>query len=129
MFPDIQFASLVPFQQAIDQARVCIVEYLGSTFLEAICANVPSVVFHSSNLYNVREEAKPFINKLIEVGIMYYDPVEAAKHVGKVYDDISSWWDSDDVQEARNSFVDRFAKTHQNWTHMWHNALTQELKN
>ena len=52
-------------------------------------------------------------------GILYISPIEVAKKLESVYKDPEKWWQSEQVQSARNNFVTRFANTSILWKHEW----------
>ena len=43
------------------------------------------------------------------VGIFHKDPYSAAKKLEEVWDNIPHWWNSKDVQNARNIFCKKFS--------------------
>ena len=69
------------------------------------------MAFWQNNLDHVRDYSKPFYNKLEEAEILFFSPANIANKVNKVYDDINSWWFSEEVQIARNEFCLKYANT------------------
>jgi putative transferase (TIGR04331 family) len=49
---------------------------------------------------------------LSKVGVFHDSPVSAAMHLNKVWDDIFSWWNTEETQEAVRNFVQFFCYTY-----------------
>lgn len=112
VFPDLCIESYqVPFLQSLENCRLYVCDHLSTTFVEALSANKPTILFWDPLFNELREEAKPYYEALHSVGIIHYLPVDAAKAVNIVYDDIESWWNDPDRQDAVHFFCNRFAKT------------------
>ncbi|HNN61097.1 MAG TPA: transferase, partial [Leptospiraceae bacterium] len=62
-------------------------------------------------LEHVLDTALPVYALLVDAGIIHLTPESAAAKVAEVWDDVSSWWLSPSVQEARSKFCEAFART------------------
>lgn len=51
--------------------------------------------------------------------ILHDAPEDAASHVREAWADPSAWWNSGDVQQAREQFVCRFALAQNEWLDEW----------
>ena len=69
--------------------------------------------------------AQPYFKLLREVGILYDSPKSAASKLNEIYQDPNSWWFSPKIQDARNKFCDRFARTSNDWVAQWKRELTR----
>ena len=49
------------------------------------------------------------MNILKAVGIFHDNSDSAAKHLIKIWDDIPSWWNSNEVQNARKEFCKNYS--------------------
>jgi putative transferase (TIGR04331 family) len=114
------------FAQCILKCRLVVIDNRQTTFLEALAANVPTILFWDPNRWECRDEAQPYFERLKDVGILWERPEEAANKVTEVYSDIDTWWLSSDVQDARTQFVRKFAFNCRDWVKMWGDILTEE---
>jgi putative transferase (TIGR04331 family) len=71
--------------------------------------NIPTLAFWRNGLDHLNEYAKNDYQVLVSVGIIHFDPVSAAKHLNSIWDDVDSWWESADVQSAREAFCSKYA--------------------
>lgn len=126
-FKEIRVDKLSRIYKRIRQARLCVVDHAGTTFLEALRANVPTVLFWDSACTEVRQEAESYFENLRKAGILYESPEEAAAKVVKVYDEPWLWWGDPAVQAARRTFVDRLALGQRDWMDCWVKALEAEF--
>jgi putative transferase (TIGR04331 family) len=105
------------------QSRLVVHNYLGTTYLETLALNIPTVCFYDPNVYSFREEAKPFIDELERVGIIYRSAKSAAVFLASIIDDPEGWWMQDDLQNVRNAFVKNYANFSVNWKGEWEQVL------
>ena len=102
-------------------------DHFPTTFLEAIAANVPSMVFFDPRLWETRKAAQPYLDNLRQAEILHYDPKSAALQVQKVYGNIENWWFSDKVQQSREKFTNHFALSSKDWKKQWAEMICREL--
>ena len=101
---------------------------VGTTWLETMSSNKPTVCFIDEEVISFRKEARPYIQELKQVGILHDNPASAAAHVKKIYPNINSWWMQFDVQKARKKFIKEYARTSKNWIKDWENEFRRVLK-
>lgn len=112
------------FFSALNACRLFVTDHNGTTFLEAMAMNKPTVIFLDPSIHRFRHNAQPIFDALKANKIFHDNPVSAANHVSEIYQDIDKWWKHDRVQAARNDFVNAYAKAHKNWERIW----SQEFK-
>jgi len=101
------------------KAKLVVIDHPHTAFLESLTINVPSVFYWDHDIYSMRQEAEPYFQLLRDAGILYKDPVSAARKVNEIFDDPEEWWLSDVVQDARKEFCDRFAYARKDWMDVW----------
>lgn len=108
-----------PFISSLTNCRLFICDHLSTTFAEALSANKPSILFWHPERYDLIDDAIPYYEMLKNAGILYHTPEEAAEKVNFVYQDVETWWNGSEVQEAVKIFTERFARTSKNSHKMW----------
>ncbi|MGA1419541.1 MAG: hypothetical protein ACO32O_05500 [Ilumatobacteraceae bacterium] len=108
-----------PGAKAASRASLVVHNYLGTTWLETLAMNVPTVCFYDPAIYRAREAARPFIDALRRVGVIHHSGADAARFVNDLKGDPSSWWSKPEVQDAREKFVARYANFTDNWLPGW----------
>lgn len=93
------------------QCRLFIGTYMATTYIESLSSNFPTVMFWNPARWEIKPEAQPFFDQLKSAGIFHESAAAAAHHIANVWDDIPSWWQSGEVQTARQSFCDHYAAT------------------
>jgi len=126
-FPDIQLDGDQPFHKLLGRCSVAVIDNPSTTFLEAMAANVPTVLFWDPELWGIRDEARPHFEDLSRTGVLWQLPEEAAAHVEQILDDPWAWWGSTEVQEVRLQFVERYALARKDWADCWARALEEEV--
>jgi len=104
---------------AASRAKLVLHNYLSTAWLETLAMNIPTVCFCDPVMYRPRAAAQPFVDALAKVGVIHYSGIEAAKFVNGLNGDPSAWWQSAEVQEAREAFVARYANFSENWLPAW----------
>jgi len=102
---------LVPIDKLIKGSRLIIHGYDSSGILETLSMNIPTLAFWSGGLDHLRDEAKPYYEILQNSGIIYFDPESISEKVQSICSDVESWWSSEEVQLARKTFCDQYAKS------------------
>ena len=99
-----------PISELLREARLYITTNNGTTFLESIFLDVPTVMFWDTEMWGLTELARPAFDRLSAVGVFFDDPIKAAGHVSEVWDDVGSWWNDPDVREAVEAFSVQFCR-------------------
>ena len=102
------------FTDMLCKSRIAIIDNRQTTYIEALVVNHPVILFWNKDDWEVRSEAEPYFEALHSAGILYYSPVSAAAKLKEIYHQPKQWWYSDEVQHARDIFVNQFAKTSSN---------------
>jgi len=125
-FPEIGWDEGMAYHQRLKSSRIIVADYPGTTFLESMKANVPTVLFWDSQQWEIREEAEPYFDSLREDGILWDSPEAAGTHAASIFEDPWEWWGSQRIQQARQRFLDRFGFAQEDWAKYWADALREE---
>jgi len=111
-FPDIHIDSGgKPIARLIERCRIYVSTYNATTFLESLALNIPTIMFWNAAHFELRASARPDFEKLKSVGIFHETPEAAAQQMAAVWDDVSSWWNTERIQSVRREFCDRYTRT------------------
>jgi putative transferase (TIGR04331 family) len=125
-FPDIGLdLGLRTMKDLLPQARLVVITYNSTGYLETFAANIPTILFWDPKLTALQPSAIPFFADLKSVGIFHETPESAAKHVNKVWDDVDGWWLSIPVQEVLARFTVQYCNTPKNMPNSIQNALSE----
>lgn len=113
------------FISELKKCRLAIHTGNETTYLEALAANFPSLVFWNPKYYEVRESLQSVFDDLVAVGILHYTPESAAAKLNEIYFDPDTWWKSQMVQKARKRFCDALACTREGWLAEWTGELRE----
>ena len=110
------------------QSRIVFHNYLGTSWLETLGNNIPTICFFDKDAYRFRSDAKNLLDDLVKVGILHLSGSSAATMANAVEGEIDSWWLSQPVQSARRNFVSKFANFSSDWQEIWRQTFEQILK-
>jgi putative transferase (TIGR04331 family) len=109
-------------------SRIVFHNYLGTSWLETLGNNIPTICFYDVDAYRFRSDAKAVLEDLVNVGILHISGLSAAEKAHAVESDIDSWWLSEEVQIARRNFVTQFANFSTDWKRIWRENFLDVLK-
>jgi len=93
----------------VKDIRIVISTVNSTSLLESLIWNVPTIIFWDVKYWELKESVQPYFDLLESVGIFHKTPESAASKMIEVWDDVSVWWESDIVQDARNEFCSQFS--------------------
>ncbi len=109
-------------------SRIVFHNYLGTSWLETLGNNIPTICFYDVDAYRFRSDAKPLLEDLVKVGVLHISGLSAAEKANAVEGDVYSWWLSDEVQIARRNFVLQFANFSTDWKQIWQKYFLDVIK-
>jgi putative transferase (TIGR04331 family) len=87
------------------RSRLVVINYISTSYLEAMLMNIPVVFFFNPATNYLEEEYADFFQPLIEAGICQTDPVKAAQFVERIFDNPEAWWQQEEVQRKKNEWL------------------------
>lgn len=126
-FPKLTIDSTLPAPKRFPRSRLVVVDHCGTTLLESLAANAPTVLYWHPERWELRSEAQQVFTKLRQQGILFDSPETAAAHVSAVYTEPWKWWESESVQSVRREFVARYALNSRAWMKSWIRAMLPQL--
>lgn len=120
---DFKTDEIPGFPDSACRARICIFDHLGTSYIETLAWNIPTLVFVDRAAHKLRLSVQPIFDELEQVGILHYSPESAASHLNTVYDEVMAWWHLDAVQNARKRFVQELARSSEDWVYQWQNEF------
>ena len=112
----------------LSRARLCIITSNGTLLLEALHANVPTLILWDLKLFEIRDEAKKVFTELHRSGILHYDTTSAIKFTKMIYEDPAAWWNNSSVQKARSLFCNAFVKQTNMPVNQWYHHINDVLE-
>lgn len=117
--PEARFDSRSSIFALFAEAGLVVHNYLGTSWLETLGLNIPTICFFDPAVYVYRAEAQPALSAMQKVGILHHSGKDAARFVASLGKDIEGWWHKSEVQDARRNFVERYANFSPDWKKQW----------
>ena len=112
----------------IKKSRLCIHDYLGTSWLETLSMNFPTVIFWDPAHIKIRKSAMPYMDDLRAAKIFHDTPESAAKLINEIYNDPMFWWMEPQRQKVRKKFCYQFSRKSKNGLKEWKNELLKTVK-
>jgi putative transferase (TIGR04331 family) len=109
----------ITFQESLRNCRIYVCDHLATTYLEALAAEKPTILFWDPELTELRTEAQPYFDLLRTAGILFDTPEAAAAEINVAYPDVVSWWNRPVRRKARHAFCRHFARTSSHAVDEW----------
>lgn len=93
----------------VKKSRLYISTCNTTTFLESMYYNVPSLIFWNPEHWELNETSEPHYKALRKANILHYSSESAAKHMADIWEEVDSWWFSENVQTVRSAFCESYA--------------------
>jgi len=111
-FPACKFDnSRVPLYKVASRSRLIVCTYNGTTFIESLDANIPTLIFWDPLIWEITESCQREFGLLEKAGIYHKSAESAAMYMCAIWYDIKKWWESAVVQYARTEFCNRFSSS------------------
>ena len=91
------------------ESKIVVSTYNGTSFLQSMALNIPTVIFWNPQQCELRDDAIPIFKALEGAGIFHQTPEDAAKHIASIWWSVDHWWNSADVQSTRQLFCRNYA--------------------
>jgi len=119
-FPHIRFDDRsMNFDDSLDKADLYISDHLSTTWLEALSANKPTILFVDKSIYNFSCSSLKYFKYLEDSGILHFSPCDAAMHLENVSDQLEFWWKGQKTQEKLRAFLRVFGNNPTNGLQLW----------
>ena len=102
-FPQVRMAT-GPLAPHMDSCRLLVLDHNGTTLLEALAANIPTILFWRKDFWPLTPEAEELREILAKAGIWHSTPRQAATKAAEVWTDPRAWWATPAVQNARSAY-------------------------
>jgi putative transferase (TIGR04331 family) len=90
--------------EAMQSAKIVVIDYIGSGYLDALVYNIPTIILLCDNAY-LSDEGLELFQELVDINVVHKNALEAADFLMSVENDPLKWWRSEGVQKARKSFL------------------------
>ena len=108
-------------------SKIIICTYPQTSFAEAIISG-PTILLTDLKLWPHLDNFPELKADLLDAKIIFEDPINAAKHINKVWDNPYEWWSSKKVENAKKRFINETALVSKDAVTQFANYLS-ELKN
>ncbi|MBO4369567.1 MAG: hypothetical protein J5803_05665, partial [Desulfovibrio sp.] len=113
-----------PLTEHMLGCSLLILDHHGTTLLEAMAANVPTVLFWQKDHWPLTTDCEAMLARFEKVGIFHETPEQAAAHIKAIWPHTLDWWQKNEVQAARMAFCHDYARIQkENEDRLWIECL------
>jgi putative transferase (TIGR04331 family) len=100
-----------PMKQHREQARIVLCTSIGTTYIETIHRNIPTVIFLDPAISPLKAEHAQIFESMKHSGVLHFSAESAAAHINSVWDKVDEWWQSEPVRDSITQFSNLFNRT------------------
>jgi putative transferase (TIGR04331 family) len=115
----------VPGLKSYARSALVVHGYLGTSWLETLALNIPTVCFYDPQTYAFRDAAQPYIDRFEAAGVLHRDGAAAARFVSSIMSDPQAWWQTSELQDLREDFASNYANFSPHWSAQWEAELRE----
>lgn len=113
--------------EMLHRSKLVVCTYPSTNMSEAIEAGIPTILLYNADLWELRPEFDELVSVMFANKIFFSDSLEAAAHINTISADPDAWWNSIEIQEARNLFHEYCGKADKGWLDEWSGFLKKQL--
>lgn len=124
LIPAANFITDRNLYKSFELAKIIICTYPETTFIEALASGRTTILVFPQNHWKFHPKFQDLVNRLEKENIIFYDPIIAANHINKIWDNPLSWWDSPETKKLRElTFKELGNPNDKNWIKIWKEFL------
>ncbi|WP_179980709.1 LIC12162 family protein [Desulfovibrio sp. 86] len=112
-FPELKITNQ-SFQEHFKRCRLVVMPYPGTTMHFALAANIPTILFWEKDFFVFSRQFQHIADCMHECGLLFYNPVDAARAVETIYNDPEKWMRDRDRRACVKLFQRHYAWTEKN---------------
>ena len=89
----------------INHSSLIICSYPQTTFSDSMYLGKPTILVFDPTYWDIHPAFTELVEVLRNAKVVFFKGSDAVEHIKKISNNISEWWLSDSVQEARNLFL------------------------
>ena len=111
-FPNLNVSTgHTPMKLHREQAQIVLCTSIGTTYIETIHRNIPTVMFLDPAISPLKAEHAQIFESMKHSGILHFSAESAAEHINSVWDKVDEWWQSEPVRDSIAQFSNLFNRT------------------
>jgi putative transferase (TIGR04331 family) len=122
-----KISTSLTLREVIGHSRIIVCTYPQTTFSEAMHSGVPTILLYTEAYWELISNFDDVVQVLKDASIIFSSPNDAAKHVNKVWEDVSGWWDSEKTVRAREYFFDKCGRVDSSSQSKWIDFFKKNL--
>jgi len=107
------------FIKTLQNSKLIIVSTPNTAFAEALYSNTPTILIFKKNEWSLSTNGSKLVENLLKNRIYFENYEDALDHVNKNWDKLDLWWDSENVQFARDLYLKNYFNVNPDWYKEW----------
>lgn len=114
------------FKKYLLKSKIVVCGYLGTAFCESILTG-PTILLYDLNSDPNNEKFDKIFQKLVKSKIAFSNPEDASFHINNIWDSVDKWWDTEEVKNTINEFIQQASPISNNPIKPWIKFLKKEV--
>ncbi len=98
-----------------------------TTVSDSITSNIPTVIIFPKKLFHLTRNSEKILDDLKKNNIYFNNPLEASKHINKIWHNPDIWWKSASTQKCLEKLKKFAFNIKDDWLDEWTNHIKQSI--
>ena len=94
----------------INDTNLNIFTYLGTPYNQAMCADIPCLVYNNENYEPLNDKYRMVYDSMIRNNLMHTSILSLSHHINENSDHFVEWWNKSETINSRNIFCENFSQ-------------------
>ncbi len=127
-YPDLTMVDSRDYRSFVSYLRgtaLFIADNMGTTMLEALARDIPTLMFWQVADWPSRAEVSSLYSQLTEVQVFHHSPESAASTLNQLMPEVYQWWHEPRRYQVVKRYQETFARTSPGWVDEWRTTVEQ----
>lgn len=107
------------------KSKIVVHSYLGTSFLETIALNIPTICFFNKNEYEFTKRFKNYLHFFVKKKIFHHSPKSAVHYINNNEESFVKLWSSKEIQDKLKAFKKEFCRFDIQWEKNWKKEINK----
>ena len=111
----------------LKKTKLIICTHPETTVCDSIISNIPTVIIFPEKLFHLTRNSKKILDNLKKNNIYFDNPLEASKHINKIWHNPDIWWKSPSTEKCLKKLKKFACNIKDDWLDEWTNHIKQSI--
>ena len=117
----------ISLMKYLHKSKIVLCTYPETPLYEGIITG-PTILLYNFSTDLIHERFEKIFKEMVKYKIIFSNPEEASLHINDIWDNVDEWWNSKNVKNTINEFMQQTCMTSDNSIKIWSDFFKEQLK-